>query len=71
MKFSLLAQLEEVERELALRRRFYPIQVHKKQLRQTEADYCIARLEAVRRTLLWLQENETIIRAALMDKALS
>ena len=51
MKFSLRAQLEEVERELTLRQRVYAHQVAVGKMRISVADYHMARLRAVKRTL--------------------
>lgn len=42
-------KLEEVRREISLRRRFYPGWVVKQKLRQTEADRQIALMEAIER----------------------
>lgn len=50
-KFSLQAQLEEVDRELALRKRVYPHQVSTGKMRQSIADFHMDRMEAVRLTL--------------------
>jgi hypothetical protein len=55
-KFSLSQQLEEVERELALRSRVYPRMVSKGQIRQSEAEYHMQRMESVAETLRGLVE---------------
>jgi len=55
-KFSLSQQLEEVERELALRSRVYPRMVSKGQMRNTEAEYHMQRMESVAETLRGLVE---------------
>lgn len=60
---SLAQQIEEVERELELRRRVYPHQVARGQMRQSIADYHMARMQAVLRTLQWLRANEDAIKA--------
>lgn len=54
-EISLRMQIEEVERELALRARVYPGQVHMGKMRQSIADYHMARMQAVRDTLMQLQ----------------
>lgn len=59
---SLAQQIEEVEREIALRKRVYPHQVSSGKMRQSVADYHLGRMQAVYRTLLWLQENEEAIK---------
>lgn len=62
---ALSQQIEEVERELAFRRGAYPRQVATGKLTQAKADHHMARLEAVKRTLLWLQTNEAKVREAV------
>jgi hypothetical protein len=62
---SLTAQLQEVERELAMRARVYPQRVAARRMREGEADEHCLRLECVRDTLRWLQKNEARIKAAL------
>lgn len=54
-EISLRMQIEEVERELALRARVYPGQVHMGKMRQSIADYHMARMQAVHDTLMQLQ----------------
>ena len=63
MKVSLDQQIEEVDRELALRRDVYEIAVSKGKMRRAVADYHMNRMKAVRATLVWLQENEPTIKA--------
>jgi hypothetical protein len=52
---SLREQIQEVERELALRDRVYPGQVRMGKMRQSIADYHMNRMQAVRETLLQLK----------------
>jgi hypothetical protein len=59
MVFSLRQQLEEVEREIELRKRVYPHQVAICKMRQSVADYHMQRIEAVRQTLMDLIDRET------------
>lgn len=61
-KISLRAQIEEVEYELGMRRKVYPGLVRRGKVRQGEADLHVERLEAVLKTLQWLQANETRVR---------
>lgn len=49
--FSIQQQIEEVEREIELRRKVYPSLVRTHQMRQSVADYHIGRMQAVKRTL--------------------
>ena len=69
MKISIAQQIEEVDRELALRKRVYPVEVSRGRMRKSIADYHVARLEAVRNTLAWLQANEAKIEGALGNEA--
>jgi hypothetical protein len=54
-EFSLREQIEEIERELALRARVYPGQVHMGKMRRSVADYHMNRMRAVMVTLKQLQ----------------
>lgn len=65
MKFSLNQQIEEVERELQQRRSVYPRLTATGKLRESVAEYQVGRMEAVRRTLQWLRDNEAAVRAAV------
>jgi hypothetical protein len=49
--FSLAQQIEEVERELRLRRGVYEHQVMTGKMRKSVADYHMGRMQAVRETL--------------------
>jgi len=62
--FSLDGQIEEVAREIHQRLRVYPNSIANRGMREGEAEYRIARLHAVKRTLEWLKANEAEIRAA-------
>lgn len=64
MTISIAQQIEEIEREIALRQRVYPNQVRTGKMRQSVADYHMQRIDAVLKTLLWLQANEARIRGA-------
>lgn len=64
-KISLNQQIEEIERELKMRRSVYPRWVSAGKLRRGEAEYQIARMEAAKATLEWMRDNETAIRAAV------
>lgn len=59
MVFSIAQQIEEVERELALRRGVYPRMVLTHKMRQSVADFHMTRLEAVRDTLMSLNATKT------------
>jgi hypothetical protein len=57
MKFSLRAQIEEVEREIILREKVFPRMVQTGKMREAEADYHLARMHAVLETLRNLQDE--------------
>lgn len=63
MKFSIAAQIAEVERELKMRERVYPNLVRRRDMRQSEADYHLACMTAVLETLRWVETN----RPAIID----
>lgn len=65
MKFSLSAQIDEIDREIEQRRQVYPRLIATKALRQSVADYQNQRLQAVRDTLVWLSTNELTIKQRL------
>jgi len=62
---SLNEQIAEVMRESALRENVYPGLISRGKLKQREADYCMDRLRAVLDTLLWLRNNEHLIKQRL------
>lgn len=68
MKISINAQIEEVEREIALRKKVYPNLIRKGDMRQSVADLHIERMAAVKTTLEWLRDNEADIRAHITAK---
>ena len=64
-QFPLTQQIEEIEREIALRKNVYPRMVGSGKLRQGEADFHMARIESVLKTLKWMKEHEEAIKAAV------
>lgn len=62
---SLNEQIAEVVRESALRENVYPGLIARGKLKQREADYCMERLRGVLDTLLWLRNNEHLIKQRL------
>lgn len=60
---SIGAQIQEVERELALRERVYGRETNQKKC--SENDEHMTRMIAVLHTLQWLQTNEAKIRKGL------
>ncbi|WP_417423548.1 hypothetical protein [Hoeflea sp.] len=65
MKISLIGQLAEVDREIAMRQQVYPRQVQQGKMRQAEAELLIERMQAVRASLAFLKANEDDIRAMI------
>lgn len=68
MKVSLIGQIAEIDREIALRQRVYPEQIRKGKMRQAEADLLIGRIHAVRDSLTFLKKHEDDIRAMIAAK---
>lgn len=65
-KVSIAGQIAEVRRELALRAQVYPQRVREGKMKQSEADLCMERMQAVHRTLEFMQEHrDTIVRAVM------
>lgn len=62
MRISLIGQIAEVEREIAMRQQVYPRQVHQGKMKQVEAELLIGRMQAVRASLAFLKANEDDIR---------
>jgi len=67
-RYSIRAQLSEVEAELKMRRQVYPRQVTAGRMKQGEADYRIAVMEAVHDTLSFCADNRARIVAACRDQ---
>jgi hypothetical protein len=65
MMISLNQQIDEVRRELEVRRTVYPRLVQTHKMRESVADFQMARLVAVLNTLEWLQRHEVKIKAFL------
>jgi len=64
-RISIIGQIAEAERELAMRHQVYPRQVGAGKMRQGEAEMLIARQEAIIKTLRWVKANEAEIHAWL------
>lgn len=61
--YSLVAQIEEVSREIAMRERVYPQMVRARKMSADAAEIHIGRMRSVLRTLMWLRDNEAEIKA--------
>ncbi|PHR20414.1 MAG: hypothetical protein COA37_15385 [Hoeflea sp.] len=68
MKVSLIGQIAEIDREVALRQRVYPEQIRKGKMRQAEAGLLMQRIQAVRASLMFLKEHESDIRRMIADR---
>jgi hypothetical protein len=54
-------QIAELRREMALRHSAYPRWVREGRMKQSEADLCLARLDAALATLMWVSANRDLI----------
>jgi hypothetical protein len=70
-KVSIISQILEADRELQMRRQVYARRVASRDMRQSEADLLIGRMEAIRQTLVFCQHNEADIRAFIAAKIAS
>ena len=64
-RYSLDAQIAEIERELIIRDRVFADRVATRKMKAGEAEYRIDCLRAVMRTLEWLKRNEVRVRSAI------
>ena len=62
---SLAQQIEEVEREIKLRKSTFQNYGRTGKMRSSEAEFHLMRMKAVLTTLRWLQANEATIKAAV------
>lgn len=67
-KISIIGQIAEMDREIAMRQRVYPNQVREGKMRQSEAEHLIERAMAIRATLVFCKDNETDIREFIAAK---
>lgn len=63
MAISIIGQIDEAERELAMRQSVYPRRVSAGKMRQGESEMLMQRQEAIIATLKWCRDNEADIRA--------
>lgn len=66
MKASLSQQIEEVDREIALREDVYKRKYTGRD--QSRGEFHLDRMRAVKATLEWLRDNETDVRAFVIAK---
>lgn len=67
-KISIIGQISEIDREIAMRERVYPREVQAGRMKQTEAEMLMERIHAVRATLVFCKDNEADIRAYVAEK---
>jgi hypothetical protein len=67
-KHSIGAQIKEAQRELTMRQSVYPGQVGRGKMRQGEADLLMDLQGSIIKSLEWLRDNETDIRAFIAAK---
>ncbi|RAL95590.1 hypothetical protein [Agrobacterium sp. MS2] len=68
-KISIIGQIAEIDREIAMRQRVYPEQVRTGKMRQAEADMLMERAYAIRATLMFCREHEADIRAYMVSRS--
>lgn len=67
-KISIIGQITEIEREIAMRQKVYPHQVSAGKMKPGEADMLMERVYAIRDTLMFCREHEADIRAYIAQK---
>lgn len=68
VKISIIGQIAEIDREIAMRERVYPREVQSGRMKQAEAEMLMERIHAVRATLMFCREHEADIRAYMAAK---
>lgn len=67
-KISIIGQISEIEREIAMREKLYPREVQSGRMKQEFAEMAMARIYAIRATLDFCRENERDIREFIAAK---
>ena len=67
-KISIIGQIAEIDREIALRERVYPREVQAGKMKQVEAEMLMDRIHSIRATLMFCREHEANIRAYMAAK---
>ena len=67
-KISIIGQISEIDREIAMRERVYPREVQAGRMKVGEAEMLLERIHAVRATLVFCKDNEADIRAYVAAK---
>lgn len=67
-KISIIGQIAEIDREIAMREKVYPRDVQSGRMKKEQAEMLMERIFAVRATLVFCKENEADIRAYIAAK---
>jgi hypothetical protein len=67
-KISIIGQIAEIDREIAMREQVYPRQISEGKMKKEMADMLMQRIHAVRATLVFCREHEQDIRQYMQDK---
>jgi hypothetical protein len=67
-KISIIGQIAEIDREIALRQNVYPKRVREGKMKQEEANMLLDRARAIRATLIFCKDNEADIRAYVASR---
>lgn len=67
-KISIQGQIQEIEREIALRQQVYPNLVRSGKMRQEESQMLMERAFAIRETLRFCRDHEAEIRAFMASR---
>lgn len=67
-KISLIGQIAEIDREIALRQQVYPRQVQAGKMKKEAADMLLERAFAIRATLIFCRQHEADIREFIAAK---
>ncbi len=67
-KISIIGQIAEIDREIAMREKVYPREVQSGRMKKEQAEMLMERIFAIRSTLVFCKENEADIRAYIAAK---
>jgi hypothetical protein len=67
-KISIIGQISEMDREIAMRLKVYPHQVSAGKMKAAEAELLMERAHAIRATLVFCRDHEAGIRAYMAEK---
>lgn len=67
-KISIIGQIAEIDREIAMREAVYPREIAAGKMKKEAAQMLMDRIHAIRATLVFCKENEADIRAFIAEK---